>query len=156
MTAPPVTIRRGTAADLAFTLDLGGRTIADSISELRPASVEAVGANYRRLIEYVLAQSHVVLIAESPAERIGFLIMLDGLPDEVTGSPQAFVAYMAVEPHARKLGVGGRLLAAADDAARERGLPSITLMVTENNAEARSLYARHGFVTERRLLCKPL
>jgi ribosomal protein S18 acetylase RimI-like enzyme len=82
--------------------------------------------------------------------------MLTDLPDEVTGSEQGFVAYMAVEPDARRHGVGKALLTAAEDAARARGLPFVSLMVTESNASARELYAQAGYVTERRLLCKAL
>ena len=82
--------------------------------------------------------------------------MLDDLPDEVTLLPQAFVAYMAVEPGVRRDGVGTALLAAAEDEARRRGLPYMALMVTEENAAARRLYERGGYRTERRLLCKPL
>jgi ribosomal protein S18 acetylase RimI-like enzyme len=32
----------------------------------------------------------------------------------------------------------------------------MSLMVTDENAAARALYERAGYVTERRLLCKPL
>ena len=38
---------------------------------------------------------------------------------------------MAVEPPARRLGIAAHLLAAAEDAARARGLSYIALMVTE-------------------------
>ncbi len=149
-------VRRGNASDAAFALDLGLRTIGDSISDVRPAPLELVALSYRKLVDYVFGQSHVLLVAEAAGERLGFLIFMDQLPDEVTSEPQAFVAYMAVEPHARKRGVGRALLAAAETAASDAGLPAIALMVTENNADARSLYASAGFVTERRLLCKPL
>jgi len=70
--------------------------------------------------------------------------------------PQGFIAYMAVEPDARRLGIGVQLLEAAENAARVRGLPHMALMVTEDNDAARELYAQAGYVTERRLLCKPL
>jgi ribosomal protein S18 acetylase RimI-like enzyme len=82
--------------------------------------------------------------------------MLDQLPDEVTGMPHGFIAYMAVEPDARRQRVASRLLDAAEDAARVRGLPYVALMVTEDNAPAREFYAQAGYVTERRLLCKRL
>jgi len=35
-------------------------------------------------------------------------------------------------------------------------LPYMSLMVTEENEAARALYERAGYVTERRLLSKPL
>ncbi len=63
---------------------------------------------------------------------------------------------MAVEPALQRRGVGRALLQAAEGEAKRRGLPYMTLMVTEENVAARSLYERGGYVTERRLLCKPL
>ncbi len=138
-------------------LDLGRRTAADSLSALRAAPLALVEASYEQLVEFALDRSHVLLIAErSFAGPVGFLLMLDDLPDEVTATPQGFIAYMAVEPDARRHGVAARLLQAAEDAARRRALPVMALMVTEDNAAARELYAQAGYATERRLLCKPL
>ena len=149
-----VTIRPGTSSDRSFVTDLGLRTIASSESAVRPADRRELEKNYERLVDFVFGSSHVLLVAESPMERIGFLVFLDEVPDEVSGERQAFVAYMAVEPHAVRHGVGKMLLEKAEEAARERGLPSIALMVTEGNDPARALYAQAGFVTERRLLVK--
>ncbi len=149
-----VTIREGTSADFGFVRDLGDRTVADSISELRPAPATLPRDSYERLVAFAREQSHVLLVAESAMERLGFALVLDGLPDEVTGLPQGFVAYMAVEPHARRRGIGRALLDAVEVASRERGLSHVSLMVTEDNLAARQLYAQAGYSTERRLLCK--
>jgi ribosomal protein S18 acetylase RimI-like enzyme len=113
--------------------------------------------SYERLIDFAFEQSYVLLIAESALEGpLGFVLLLDHLPDEVTGVPQGFIAYMAVEPHARRHGIAARLLASAEEVTRRRGLPFLALMVTEENDAARELYAQAGFTTERRLLCKQL
>ena len=56
----------------------------------------------------------------------------------------------------RRGGVGSALLERAEDEARKRGAPYMALMVTEENAAARALYERAGYLTERRLLCKAL
>lgn len=127
-----------------------------SVASLRPAREQDVSAAFDRLYEIVQNQSHVALVAERDGERLGFILLLDGLPDEVTLLPQGFVAYMAVKPGARGEGVGAALLAAAEDEARRRLLPYMALMVTEENEAARRLYDRAGYRTERRLLCKPL
>lgn len=127
-----------------------------SVGTLRRATEPAVCAAFDRLCDIVDDQSHVTLIAQRDDRRVGFLLMLDDLPDEVTSLPQGFIAYMAVEPQWRGTGVGAALLAAAEDEARRRGLPYMALMVTEENAEARRLYERSGYFTDRRLLCKPL
>jgi ribosomal protein S18 acetylase RimI-like enzyme len=149
-------IREGTEADMAFVLDLGARTVADSVSALRPAPDDFARISYERLVAFAREQSCVVLVAESKLERLGFVLLLDGLPDEVTGLPQAFIAYMAVEPHARRRGVARALLQRAEQVARRRGLPHLALMVTEDNLAARQLYAQAGYSTERRLLSKAL
>ena len=127
-----------------------------SVSPFRQTMASMVLLSYEKLLDFVFAQSHELLIAESPGLRLGFLLFLDSLPDEVSMSPQAFVAYMAVEPGAQRRGIGRALLNAAEDLARERGLPTIAMMVTESNAPALELYTSSGYRTERRLICKPL
>ncbi len=152
-----ITLRGGSEADRAFVLDLGSRTSVDSVSSLREAPEAFVVESYRNLLAYAFARKYVLEIAESALEGpLGFVLMLEDLPDEVTGMPQAFIAYMAVEPDARRRGVGATLLAAAEERARARGLGVVSLMVTEENAAARELYAQAGYRTERRLLCKTL
>jgi len=152
-----VAVRRAaSAADRAFGDDLGRRSTASSVSSLRPVPAPAAIAAYERLLETVDAQSHVMLIAECDGRRAGFALLLDDLPDDVTGLPQAFLAYMAVEPALQRRGIGMALLRAAEDEAKLRGLPYMAFMVTEENAAARALYERAGYVTERRLLSKSL
>ena len=151
-----ITIRDGRFEDRPFVQDLGKRTMGDSVAKFRYVNESMLEASYDGLLDFVFRQSHVLLIAEDAGGRIGFILLLDSMPDEVTRMPQAFIAYMAVEPSHRGRGIGSRLLAAAEDEARRRGLPYMGLMVTEENAAARSLYERAGYLTERRLLCKPL
>jgi ribosomal protein S18 acetylase RimI-like enzyme len=143
-------------ADWAFVRDLGRRTAMTSVASSRPAPQPAVRAAFERLCDLVESQSHAMLIAQRGTTRVGFLLLLDSLPDEVTLIPQGFLAYMAVEPARQRRGVGTALLAAAEDEARRRGLPYMALMVTEENAAARTLYDGRGYLNERRLLCKPL
>ena len=151
-----LTIRPAGPADHAFLDDLGKRTLGSSVATFRRAPDAMVRVSYERLLDIVYGQSHVGLIAERDGVPVGFLLMLDQLPDEVTAMPQGFVAYMAVEPEVRRSGAGRALLEAAEDEAKRRALPYMGLMVTEENAAARALYERAGYRTERRLLCKEL
>jgi ribosomal protein S18 acetylase RimI-like enzyme len=48
------------------------------------------------------------------------------------------------------------LLASIEAYARKRGLPYLSLMVTEENSPARQLYESAGFTTERRMMTKAL
>jgi ribosomal protein S18 acetylase RimI-like enzyme len=151
-----IAIRRGDAHDRAFVLDLGKRVVATSISVVRPASLLSAEDAFERLVSFALARRHELLIAHADQQRLGFLILLLDLPDEVTNVEQAFVAYMAVEPAEQGRGVGLALISGAEDLARAFGLPYLSLMVTEDNGVAQRLYARAGLVTERRMLTKPL
>ncbi|MBV8245728.1 MAG: GNAT family N-acetyltransferase [Candidatus Eremiobacteraeota bacterium] len=151
-----IDVRPGRREDRAFARDLGRRTIGSSLSPLRAAEPALVHASFERLLDVVFEQSHDFLIAEREGERIGYLLLMDSMPDEVSLGAQGFVAYMAVEENARRDGVARALLREAERLARQRGLPYISLMVTEANDAARNLYETAGYVTERRLLCKVL
>ncbi len=144
------------SADRDFVKELGRRSVMSSVGSLRHATEPAAGIAFDRLCDIVQSQSHITLIAHEDGERVGFLLLLDELPDEVTLMDQGFIAYMAVEAKRQGAGVGSALLAAAEDEARRRGLPYMALMVTEENGTARDLYQRAGYRTERRLLCKML
>ncbi|MFH8367505.1 GNAT family N-acetyltransferase [Streptomyces sp. NPDC018031] len=81
----------------------------------------------------------VLLVARYDGEPAGCV----GLRrwDEVTVE----LTRMFVRPAHRGLGGGGRLLAAADRAARDLGARRITLDTRLDLVEARALYARHGY-----------
>ncbi|GAW41666.1 ribosomal-protein-alanine N-acetyltransferase [Brevundimonas sp. SH203] len=59
---------------------------------------------------------------------------------------EAEILTLAVRPDARRQGLGRRLVERACDAAKEAGAASLFLEVAEDNAAARALYARAGFV----------
>jgi len=151
-----VAVRRGDAGDRDFVRDLGRRSATTSVSAVRVARYDDVLESFDRLTDFVYGRRHDVLIAEEHGERVGFLLLLYDIPDEVTLAEQAFVAYTAVEPSARGRGVGRALIDAVDDCAREHGLRYVCLMVTDENAPARALYEHAGFITERRMMTKPL
>ena len=149
-----VAVRRGTRDDRDFVRDLARRTATSSLSAVRVATYDDVIDSTVRLADFVFKRRHDVLIAEQNGERIGFLLLLYDVPDEVTLTDQAFVAYAAVEPHARGRGAGRALFTAADEFARAAGMRYVCLMVTEDNTPARTLYERLGFSTERRMMTK--
>jgi ribosomal protein S18 acetylase RimI-like enzyme len=151
-----IAVRRGDGDDRDFVRDLSRRTATSSVSTFRIAKHDDVIESVDRLADFVFERRHDVLIAELDGERVGFLLLLYDMPDEVTLTQQAFVAYTAVEPHARGSGVGQALLSAAEAHARANGLGYISLMVTEGNGPARAMYDRAGFHTERRMMTKAL
>jgi ribosomal protein S18 acetylase RimI-like enzyme len=151
-----IAIRRGTVRDRAFVVDLGRRVSPTSVSSLRTSLAPLVEGAYERLVEYVLAREHDILIAEVDGAPRGFALLIYDLPDEITLTEQTFIAYMAVEPEWQRRGIAALLLAQTEDQARKRGLPYLSLMVTEENAPALALYERSGFSTERRMMTKAL
>jgi ribosomal protein S18 acetylase RimI-like enzyme len=151
-----ISIRMGEEPDRAFVVDLGRRVCATSLSSVRPAPVALVEIAYERLVGYIFEHQHDVLIACSGSRRCGFLLLLRDLPDEVTTTEQAFIAYMAVEPGDRRRGIGKALIRGAEDVARAVGLGFLSLMVTEDNVAARRLYGSLGLQTERRMMTKAL
>jgi ribosomal protein S18 acetylase RimI-like enzyme len=151
-----VAVRRGEHDDRGFVRDLGRRSATSSVSAVREARHDDVLDAFDRLAEFVYGRRHDVLIAEEHGERVGFLLLLYDVPDEVTSTEQAFVAYTAVEPFARGRGAGRAMMNAAEDYARAHGLRYVSLMVTDDNTPARALYDNAGFVTERRMMTKVL
>lgn len=151
-----VDVRRGTLADLPYVHDLGKRCVIASVASFRTPVRAMLDVSFERLIAYVTGQSHVILIAEVAGTVAGFLLLLDTMPDEVTLLPQAFVAFMAVEPELRRRGAAKAMLAEAENYARHNHLPTLSMMVTQENTPATRLYTQAGFFTERRLLTKVL
>jgi len=151
-----VAVRRGTRDDREFVRALARSSATSSVSAVRVAKYDDVVDSTARLVEFVFKRKHDVLIAEENGERVGFLLLLYDVPDEVTLTDQAFVAYTAVEPHARGRGAGRALLQTAEAHARANGLRYVSLMVTEDNLPARALYEGAGFLTERRMMTKVL
>jgi ribosomal protein S18 acetylase RimI-like enzyme len=151
-----IAIRRGTVRDRAFVVELGRRVSPASVSSLRVGLPPLVEGAYERLVEYVLARDYDILIAEVDGVAAGFALLIYDLPDEITLSEQTFIAYMAVEPAWQRRGIARSLLANVEEQARRRGLPYLSLMVTEDNVAARNLYTESGFSTERRLMTKAL
>ncbi len=152
----PVAVRLGDRDDRDFVRDLACRSATSSVSAVRIAKYDDVIDSVERLADFTFGRRHDALIAEVEGERVGFLLVLYDMPDEVTLTQQAFVVYTAVEPHARGSGVGRALMVAAEAHARAAGLGYLSLMVTEENVTARALYDRAGFVTERRMMTKAL
>ena len=153
---PAIAIRRGDERDRHFVLDLGRRVAGTSVSTIRPAPLALVELAYERLLGYIFGNQHDLLIATDAGRSCGFLLLLRELPDEVTATEQAFVAYMAVEPESRRRGIGAALLQGAEEIARADGLAFLSLMVTEDNLAARGLYERLGLQTERRMMTKAI
>ena len=85
--------------------------------------------------EGLLGQTGVFVI-----ERADGFILLRAVVDE------AEILTLAVHPGARRRGLGARLVSEAAAAAARRGAARLFLEVADDNAAARALYARAGFL----------
>jgi len=74
--------------------------------------------------------------------RLALFVALDSHYD----ADELLIDGIVVHPAMRGQGVGTRLLQAACDRAREKGLRSVRLEVVDTNPRARRLYERLGFV----------
>jgi ribosomal protein S18 acetylase RimI-like enzyme len=93
-----------------------------------------------------------LVAAEADGRLLGFLTLLLGGRDALSGEALGYIADLQVLPAARRHGLGRRLLAAAIALARREGMALLTLDVAEGNRAARRLYASAGFAPEARRL----
>jgi ribosomal protein S18 acetylase RimI-like enzyme len=118
----------------------------------------------RRLVPALREQpGALVLLAFSDGEVVGIASCFFGF-STFAARPLLNVHDLAVLPEFQGRGIGGALLAAAEERAVARGCCKVTLEVLETNAGARRLYQQRGFrdfelagVAQRTLfLVKPL
>lgn len=87
-----------------------------------------------------------VLISFVDDEPVGSVTVTDGPPLANIAEPgELEVRMLAVLPRARRLGVAGALMQAAEDLARSRGMQKVVLSTDPAMTAARSLYAGRGY-----------
>lgn len=102
--------------------------------EVRDALIPALRAH----------EGTVVFLARKAREPIGVAVCFTGF-STFAARPLLNVHDLSVVAPHRGTGVGRRLLAAAEEFARERGYCKLTLEVLEHNTPAVLLYERFGF-----------
>jgi ribosomal protein S18 acetylase RimI-like enzyme len=128
-----VRVRAGRASDARAILELEQLFPSDRLS---PTSVR----------RFLAAGSARVLVAEHADAMLGNLVLLLR-----AGSRKARIYSVIVSPAARGMGIGSRLVGAAERAARACGRETVSLEVRADNAAARAMYARRGYVVEREI-----
>lgn len=78
-----------------------------------------------------------------PADMPAMFVPLQELENLAPGT--WYVNVLAVMPQFRRRGLGSALLGLADDVARERARPGLSVIVSDANAGARRLYERCGY-----------
>jgi [ribosomal protein S18]-alanine N-acetyltransferase len=113
----------------------------ERIVELENLCFRKEHAYSRRQLRYLLTKANSTILVETTDALIrGFLIILYRRGTTVAG-----IETINVDPMVRKKGVGLRLLSAAEDLLRKKGIRRMRLEVAISNQAAVLLYERAGF-----------
>lgn len=129
-----VSLRQREASDDAFIARLA--TQAFDEYSLHPA-----GSTLR------MARTGVTWVACRGHQRLGFVVVRPGN----AGPAHAELCAIAVDEHARGLGVGTALLAKVERVLSLAGFSEITIHTAQANLSALELFLKRGFRVERRL-----
>jgi ribosomal-protein-alanine acetyltransferase len=122
-------LRRGRAGDLAALVTIETAAFAtDRLSE-------------RSFRHFLASPTAALIIADDGSDRLAGYALVLFLPRSTLGRLYS----IAVAPHLNGHGIGSRLLAAAEDAAKQHGRQAMRLEVHENNALAIALYQKSGY-----------
>lgn len=137
---PIPTIRRATIADVTSLLGLVEEYWRfENIPGFDPARV---GLQLRRLLtEAHLGNGWIALNDDAP---VGYLLAVYVFSLEHLGLT-AEVDEFFVQPRVRAMGIGGKLLQAAEAAFVSAGCTSVALQLARSNDPGRAFYLRHGY-----------
>ena len=139
-------VREATTDDGERMLKLLPRLASFDVPERR--TVREVWSRDQRQLQAWLAGEKpdtLVHVAVDPDDRILGVAMTTIGEEFLSGKPSAHLEVLAVAAEAEGKGIGGALIARAEQAAVNRGASSITLSVFRNNARARRLYEKLGY-----------
>lgn len=143
------TIRRldagGTEAALDALADLLADAVAGGASVNFLAGFDAAAARAwwrRAVLPGVAAGERLLFVAEARGALVGTVQLVPA--PQPNQSHRAEIGKMLVHRRARRRGIGARLLAAAEDAARALGRTLLTLD-TESGGAGEALYRREGW-----------
>jgi len=129
----PVRVRRARATDAARIADMERHFPSDRLSD-------------RAIRRFLRSPRADVLVATERNQVLGNLILLTRSTSRI-----ARIYSIVVDRAGRGRGLAKRLVAQAESAARRRRCESVALEVREDNAAARGLYARLGYVETKKL-----
>jgi ribosomal protein S18 acetylase RimI-like enzyme len=150
MKAPtPIRIREASPDDRQFILDTARRFADFDLPSWRTVAqvVDAEARVLQKEIEEPGAASAMFIAETESSIPVGF-IFIETHTDYFTQRPHAHISTISITKDAEGHGAGGALMKAAEDWARQRQLPHITLNVFDLNTRARSFYERLGYQPE--------
>jgi ribosomal protein S18 acetylase RimI-like enzyme len=146
-------IREATISDARRLAEIHIKTWRAAYAEILPEEFLQSLDIARRAAEWAQALSGLpgsaaVFVAEveENAEVIGFASIGESRDEGMTGAGELFAIY--VDPCAARRGAGRALVAASENAFRERGFTDATLWVLDDNVGARQFYENLGWAAE--------
>jgi GNAT superfamily N-acetyltransferase len=145
--AAPWLLRSPQPGDIGWVIDRHGRLYADEYGwdSRFEALVARIGADF---IERFDPAREACWIAERDGVNVGSVFLVQAR-DDATGAPvdgSAQLRLLLVEPAARGLGIGARLVDECERFARAKGYRRIALWTNSVLTAARAIYARAGYV----------
>jgi GNAT superfamily N-acetyltransferase len=151
-------------------LALAARDLAEQYAAQEPERFQvpdrgAQVAALRTVLQTPLADHSIWLVAEAAGEAVGDAYaqihdpMADAAvqPQRDVGRRRVYLDYLAVQARYRGQGIGGRLLQAVEQWARENGAELISTDTNlRSNFGAVEFYERHGYRKQAVILRKPL
>lgn len=143
---PPVELRAPQPGDLGWIIERHGAVYATEhgLDTRFEALVARICADF---VDRLRPEREACWIAARGPERLGS-VMLVQARDEAAGRVRAGVAQLRLlllEPHARGLGVGRRLVRQCSEFARAAGYKRIVLWTQSALTAARAIYAAEGY-----------
>jgi len=116
------------------------------------------GRNAHSVTEFFRNKAWQIWVATEPGEVWGMLLLEYRERTGVVAQPEvyALIDVIVVAAEKRGQGIGGALVAHAEQVAREQGARRLELKVYEANAAARSWYEKQGFGTVIRTLARTI
>lgn len=145
-------IRRGTVADAGLLSELGARTFTETFAaENTPedlASYIGTSFNVARVTAELEDPASIFLIAEVDGRAAGYARLHAGEPaPEIEGAKPIELVRLYVSREWLGRGLGGQLMRACLDQARQAGHETIWLGVWERNPRAQAFYRKWNFRT---------
>jgi GNAT superfamily N-acetyltransferase len=148
-------IRQARADDAAFLERLAAR-LAVGIPPWRDEAAMVATARGWLLADLERAGPDATVFLAETLDTVPIGAVAVARSQHFTGAPQAEVGELAVVAEWEGRGVAAALLASAEDWARERAMPFVSLATGAANVRALAFYARHGYQPEDVRLTKPL
>jgi len=139
-------ILKATAADYEDMLELFPRLASFDLPDNRnPEHLWADDASL--LTEWASGNRDdcFVHVAKDEDDKVAGAVMVTLKPELLSHAPSAHLEVLVVADDAEGQGVGGSLLAAAEEEAWQRGALSMSLHVFARNQRARKVYERAGY-----------